>query len=295
MTNSDYTEKNDDFSSVRYSVKHKQIQRKIRKKRKKINRLRAFLRFLVVLAIAFVAYKFVQLSGWYLPQDSFKNPEKNRIEIINNKLIPTSVINTNLANIPVKKLPIFMVSVVPIQKELYKIPVIKNVYIRRYGFPARIQIIITERIPSAIIKTDLNQKPIAFYTSDNVLVVNKKYMVNLQENSSILKILTKPQNLEKELPVKKFLEVQKIVEAVEKYSNQKVEYIDIRKPNDVYVKIKTTSIRLGTLDSTVFERIKRIYTILPQITEVDSRIQYIDLSWDKVNYLKLKKQDKNEF
>ena len=66
----------------------------------------------------------------------------------------------------------------------------------------------------------------------------------------------------------------------------------MRNPNDVYVKIKTTSIRLGTLDSTVFERIKRIYTILPQVSEVNSRVKYIDLSWDKVNYLKLDKNKK---
>ena len=183
-----------------------------------------------------------------------------------------------------------MMSIHPIQKELYKIPVIKNVYIRRYGFPARVQIIINERIPQAIIKTNLNNPPIAFYTTDYVLVTNKQYMTNIKDYSPILTILTNPKNLYKELSVKKFQEIEKIVKEVETYSNQRVEYIDIRKPNDVYVKIKTTSIRLGTLDSTVFERIKRIYTILPQITEVDSHIQYIDLSWDKVNYLKLKKQ-----
>ena len=57
--------------------------------------------------------------------------------------------------------------------------------------------------------------------------------------------------------------------------------------NDAYVKIETTSIRLGVLDSTVFERIKRIYTILPQIDSVEGTIKYIDLSWDKVNYLKM--------
>ena len=61
-------------------------------------------------------------------------------------------------------------------------------------------------------------------------------------------------------------------------------------PNDAYVKIETTNIRLGVLDSTVFERIKRIYTILPQIDGVEGTIKYIDLSWDKVNYLKM--QDK---
>ena len=89
--------------------------------------------------------------------------------------------------------------------------------------------------------------------------------------------------------LKKYQEIEKIVQSVETYSNEKVEYIDMRKPNDVYVKIQTTSIRLGILDNTVFERIKRIYTILPQISEVNNKIKYIDLSWDRVNYLKLQK------
>ena len=86
--------------------------------------------------------------------------------------------------------------------------------------------------------------------------------------------------------------IEQIVKAVETYSNEKVEYIDMRKPNDVFVKIQTTSIRLGMLDSTVYERIKRIYTILPQIGDMGNQAKYIDLSWDKVNYLKLKKNKK---
>ena len=95
--------------------------------------------------------------------------------------------------------------------------------------------------------------------------------------------------MKNDISVKKIKEIEHIVKDVETYSNEKVEYIDARNPNDVFVKIHTINIRLGVLDSTVYERIKRIYTILPQIADVDSKIQYIDLSWDKVNYLKLQK------
>jgi len=253
-----------------------------------VNNLKAFIRFILLVAIIFVTYHFFKLSGWYLPNDTFKNPTCKNLEIVNNKIIPTYVINKELSDIPVSRLPIFFTNINPIKKELYKIPVIKNVYIRRYGFPARLQIIVMERTPIAIIKTDLNAKPAAFFTLDGVLITNKHYM-NLVDNSSVLKILTTPQSLKKDISVKRVLEIEQIVKAVETYSNEKVEYIDMRKPNDVFVKIQTTSIRLGTLDSTVYERIKRIYTILPQITNVDSQIQYIDLSWDKVNYLKMKK------
>ena len=290
--NIDYEEnEREDFGNIKNSVHRKQKERKLRKKRKKANRLKSFLRFILFGLLLFLIYEFFKLPGWYLPADTFKNPALNRIETVNNQIVPTYIINQQLKNVKVPKLPIFLYGVKPIKKELFKNPVIKKIYVRRYGFPARIQIIVQERAPIAIIKTDLKNKPSAYFTNDGVLINYKKYM-NLEDDPTILKILTTPQSLKKEISVKRVREIEKIVKAVETYSDEKVEYIDIRNSNDVYVKIKTTSLRLGTLDSTVFERIKRIYTILPQISEVNSKVKYIDLSWDKVNYLKLDKNKK---
>ncbi len=278
----------DEFELAKHSVKHKQIERKIRKKRRKINRLKAFLRFVVLVVLIFLSYHFIKLPQWYLPKDAFAKHDGYTVEVVNNNIVPSSVIYDRLKNIRVSQVPIFFMKVKPIKQELFKIPVIKNIYVRRYGFPARIQIILREREPIAVIKTDLKAKPVAFFTSDGILIPNMQYMA-LANTSSMLKILTSTPQLGKTWTVNKVREVEKIVKAVESYSGEKVEYIDMRKPNDVFVKIQTTSIRLGALDSSVFERIKRIYTILPQIQEVDSQVKYIDLSWDKVNYLKLKK------
>jgi cell division septal protein FtsQ len=294
MTNSQHDNLGDipeEYNNPKNLVKHKRIERKIRKKRKKISRLKAFFRFIVLVVLLFLIYEFFHLSGWYLKPDTFTNPQNN-VEILNNKIVPTYVLQKDLENVKVSNLPIFLVKVKPISKELYKNPVIKRVYVRRYAFPARLQIMVEERMPEVIIKTDLKAKPVSFFTSDGVLIMNKPYM-SLGNSSSALKILTQYNNL-KSIDTKKIEELKKVVKAVEKYSNEKVEYIDLRKPNDVFVKIHSTSIRLGTLDSTVFERISRIYTILPEITEVDSHVQYIDLSWDKVNYFKLNKSDKND-
>ena len=86
----------------------------------------------------------------------------------------------------------------------------------------------------------------------------------------------------------KIHEIERIKNYVETYSKEKVEYIDLRNPYDVYVKIKTVNIRLGRLDDGVYKRIERIPSILPQVKMVDSKVKYLDLSWEKVNYLKLK-------
>ncbi len=278
----------DEYSQIQHSVHYKRKERFVRKKHKKINRIKSFCRLATFLGVIYITYKLLLLSGWYLPADTFSNPAGNRVEIVNNKIVPTFVLRDSLKEVKPSKLPIFMASVKPVKKALYMHPTMKKIYVRRYAFPARMQIIIKERTPIAIIKTDLNNQPAAFFTSDGVFIRNKKYM-NLSEYSSVLNILTTPHSLKKEITADKIHEIEEIVGYVETYSKQKVEYIDMRKPNDVYVKIQTTSIRLGALDSTVEERIKRIYTILPQISDIDSKVKYIDLSWDKVNYLKLQK------
>ena len=283
-------EHHDEFTSVKHTVKRKRTERKLRKKRKKVNHLKTFLSSALLILLIIAGYEFFKLPQWYLPQDTFSNSSSGRVEVVNNKLVPIYVIQDELKDLSVPKLPIFMTSVTPIKKELYQIPMMKKVYVRRYGFPARIQIIVRERVPIAIIKTDINAKqPLAFYTTDGMLITNKHYMNLASLEPKLLKILTSSKDLKKDIPFEKYQEIEKIVQAVEAYSNEKVEYIDMRKPNDVFVKIQTTSIRLGILDNTVYERIKRIYTILPQISEVNSKIKYIDLSWDKVNYLKLQK------
>ena len=41
------------------------------------------------------------------------------------------------------------------------------------------------------------------------------------------------------------------------------------------------------LDESVFKRIERIPSILPQVKQVKTKVKYLDLSWEKVNYLKL--------
>lgn len=270
------------------SVKRKQRERKLRKERKKAKRIKSLWRFLILLLLVFGMYKFVELPQWYLAQDSFTTGQN--IEVLNNEIVPDKVIYDAVKKISVPNVPIFMMSVNPVKQEIFKIPLIKQIFVRRYGFPARIQIIVRERVPSVVFLTDLNVKPKAFITTDGVLITNKNYMT-LKDLP--LKILIKNGiDISNEFNPKRIEQIKKIVKEVEAYSSETVEYVDVRNQNDVYVKIETTNIRLGVLDSTVFERIKRIRTILPEIDKLGEQVKYVDLSWDKVNYLKLNSEDK---
>ena len=271
------------------SVRKKQKERFLRKKRKKKKTLKTFLKILIFFALILIGYKFVTLKGWYLNHNAFKEPNEDIVQIVNNHIVSTDIIQDSIKNVKVPNLPIFLMRVKPIKKEIFKSPVIKNVYVRRYGFPARLLIIVKERTPLLVIKKDLTKDPVAFFTSDGILIVNGKYMHN-SESDKTLKVLVKDFNPKKYWTFEKVQYIRKIAKAIETYSSEPVEYVDLRNTNDVYVKIKSTNIRLGGLDNSVFERIKRLYTILPQIGNIGSNIKYVDISWDKVNYLKLQQE-----
>lgn len=273
----------------KHSVHMKQKERQLRKKKKKLKRLKTFLRFLLFISLAAIIYVLITLPGWYLREDAFSKPNGQTIKMINNKIIPLNILYNSLRELRIKHIPIFLMPVTPIKNELEKIPAVKEVYVRRYGFPARIQIIIRERVPVAVIKTELNKIPVAFVTEDNKMVTNKNFM-HLAESDSTLRILVKNPEFRKDWTVERVNYIDKIAKSVETYSGEKVHYVDMRNPNDVYIKIKTTNIRLGVLDSSVFERIKRIHDILPKLNNVNEKIKFVDLSWDKVNYLKLQNE-----
>ena len=79
----------DEFTSVKHTVKRKQTERKLRKKRKKVNHLKTFLSSALLILLIIGGYEFFKLPQWYLPQDAFSNPASGRVDVVNNKIVPT--------------------------------------------------------------------------------------------------------------------------------------------------------------------------------------------------------------
>ena len=268
-------------------VKKKRRERVVRQGRLKQERLRTVVRFFLSVGIILGFSYFWNFTGLYMPQDSFNKVGNNSVEIINNNIVPTHRILMLLKNSDVPNVPIYMARTSTIKKELMQLDPVENVYIRRYAFPARMQIILRERTPFITIAPDVKAPPVAFFTTDGKLIgkdflpLNKSYKTIL-----VLSYGNKGDDYHK-WDLKKLKEIQKIVRYIETYSKEPVEYVDLRQPNDVYVKINTVNIRLGKIDESVFKRIERIPSILPQVKQVKTKVKYLDLSWEKVNYLKL--------
>ncbi len=271
----------------KHLVKKKRRERLVRKGRIKQERFRAFMRFFLSVFFIFLLVYCSKCRGWYMDKAAFNKVGGSSVEIINNNIVPSHKILALLKNSDVPHVPLYMARTDSIKKELMKLAPIENVYIRRYAFPARIQIIVRERIPVITISPDAKVAPVAFFTTDGKLIGRE--FLPLKNNYKTIKVLSYGNKGDdyRKWDLKKIREIEKIAQYVETYSKEPVEYIDFRNPTDVYVKIKTVNIRLGKLDENVFKRIERIPSILPQVKLVDSKVKYLDLSWEKVNYLKL--------
>ncbi len=274
-------------SDARHFVKKKRRERLVRKGRIKQERFRAFVRFFLSLFFIFALWYMLRCPGWYMDKNAFNYVGGNSVEIINNNIVPSSKILALLKKSNVPNLPLYMAKTDSIKDAVMKLSPVENVYIRRYAFPARIQIILRERIPVLSIAPDEKSSPVAVFTSDAKLIGREYLPLNSSfKTTLVLSYGNKGDDYHK-WDLNKVRKISKIRRYVETYSKEPVEYIDMRNPEDIYVKIPTVNIRLGKADENVFKRIERIPSILPQVKLVDSKVKYLDLSWEKVNYLKL--------
>lgn len=270
-------------------VKKARKSRKVRHGRRKQSSLRKSLRFFVTIFLFFALIYIAKMPQWYLSSKAFTTVGNNSIVITNNKIVKPHRILAFLKLHKVPGKPIYMMKTSSLEKDIKKLPPVKDVYIRRYAFPARLQIVIKERTPIITIAPNEKAIPVAAYADDGTYI-GKEY---LPFNSSIktVKILSLNGQGDdyRKWTLDKINELVEIAEIVKLYANEPVEYIDLRNPNDVYIKIKSVNIRVGKLDAGIYERLKRIPSILPKIKLLNIKIKYVDISWEKVNYLKLVK------
>ena len=267
-------------------LKQAQMQRKIKSRKRRIQRFRSLLKVVIVLITLLACYGIVKLPQWYLAPTAFDKSSNPSLEIINNRIVPAHKILTALRCNPIPTEPIFMVNTDNLKDSIMHLEPVQDVYIRRFWFPARLQIIIIERTPVLTISPSADVPPIAFFSVDGKLI-GREYMPldNSYKTWLILTYGTKDDYRNWDEPKVRMFRT--LAQAVEDLSGESVEYIDYRNPDDIYIKISTVSIRIGKLSNNVMERIARVPSLLPQVKMLNKKVKYIDLRWDKTNYIKL--------
>lgn len=268
-------------------MQKKRMERQVRRSQIWLERTRRFLRFFIIILLLFVGYKLIKMPQWYMDKGAFSSVENKSLEILNNRIVPSYKILAVLRNNEVPSKPIYMAKTDEIKASVMQLEPIQDVFIRRFGFPARIQVIVQERIPIVTIAPDEKVEPIAFFATGGKLI-GREYMP-LDKSFKTIKVLSYGVRGDdyRNWDEGKIKLIEKLAKMTEHYSKEPVEYIDFRNPNDIYIKIKTSNIRLGVIDDKAFERIQRIPSILPQVKTLDKKIKYIDLRWNDANYIKL--------
>ena len=135
------------------------------------------------------------------------------------------------------------------------------------------------------ISPNLDVPPIAFFSVDGKLI-GREYMP-LTDNYDTVSVITYGSGDDyRNWDVSKVNNFKKLANLVEIETGEKVEYIDYRDPKDVYIKIPSVNVRLGSLNSAVFDKIHRLPSLLPQVKMINKKVKYIDLRWDS-NFIKL--------
>lgn len=261
-----------------------------------------FLRALLIAMILFCGYKIMVASKWYYPNDMFtKNrflaaKKSKNYAVVGNYITSKEKVLEVMRSLDMPKVPLYCCDVKSYEKKIAEIKTIKNVHIRRYWFPAKMLIVIEDKMPILMIAKDEKSQPIAFFVEDATLLGADLFPKD--EKKYPLKVLTTGQNPKddyRKWDLKKINEFVELADKTQYYTRQEVEYIDARNPEDIFIKTKQNLIRLGKINDTTYSRLASLAIILPNLSKIDKTIEYVDVRWDVAKYVKVKeKTDEDE-
>lgn len=284
----------EDNSISKYQVdrrlKQSQLKRQVRKSKHQINMALFFSRIFLLVLLAFVIANLFRLKYWRLNPKAFSSLGNTSIKIENNMIVSSDKILRAIQQNDVPTCPIFLLDTDEIKKSVLEITPIQNVYIKRFWFPARLEVLVQEREPAIVIAPNENVPPIAFYTKDGTLV-GRSYLP-LDPSFKTVKVLTYGFNASSKFDKKKIDFLLNVAKDIENYSKESVVYIDLRNPDDVFVQIPTVKIKLGSISSETYpdtlKKIKGLPSILPKVKMLDKKVKYVDLRWqNNLYYIKL--------
>lgn len=275
----------------KYSVQRRIKQHKLRRKARRVEiivrRLFKIFRFCLVLFMFYCIYRLANAHYWFFPQDMLSTGRN--IEIHGNSIVSGKKILSEIRKIHIGNEPLYKINPDEMVKELEALPPIKKAYIRRFWFPARLVVMVQEVIPAVIISPSEMTPEVAAYSFDGEFI-SREYLP-LTKKPYAIKVLsygTKDDDYEK-WDIKKIMSLYRLVKETEHYSGEKVQYLDLRIPNNAFIQLETVKIRLGVLDLGVFERIKELASMMASndVKRLASNTKYIDLSWSDVRYINI--------
>lgn len=269
-------------------LKVNKIKRRIASNRIILLRLRTLLSFLMILGIIYLCYWTLKLPQWYIDNNKLSKASSDVLQIHGNVITPDYKIINMIRQTQLPYTQIFRLDTTELENNISQLAPIKKVYIRRYWFPARLVINIDERTPAFLLAPNLQSEPISAVTTDGIVIDHDYLPLNPSIKTKKLLTYGVRDGLDEVWTKKKVDEILKLTKVIEAYSNQEIQYIDLRNQKDVYMMLKEYLVRIGEINEGSLNRAKRIASLLPEAKKYNEKIKYIDLRWDASNYLRLK-------
>ena len=274
-----------------YIVNRRLKQHKLRRKARRgeifVRRVFKIFRFCVVLFIFYSIFRLGATRHWLLPNDVYQKPVGERVLILGNSIVSNEKILNQMQEVQLEKKQLFKIDPKPIENKIEELVPIKRAYIRRFWLPSRLVVMVEELTPAITIAPSEEVQPVVAFAMTGELITRE--FLPLPSEDDVIKILTygnKGDDYDN-WDIERIEYLYKLGSMIEEYSGEQVQYIDLRNPHNAFAQIKSVKIKLGELDQAVFERIKAIRDILPEITHLLDKIQYVDLSWKDSKYLKM--------
>lgn len=268
-------------------LKANKMKRLIAQNRAFLQRCRVFLAIIMTLIICYFGLKVLKLPQWFLDLEKLNSADSSVITIQGNVITPDYKIINMVRQTQLPNTQIFRLNTKELERNISQLQPIKKVYIRRYWFPARLVIMVDERIPAFLIAPNLESEPNSALTTDGVVIDHDYLPLNPSIKAKKLLTYGVKDGYDEIWDKKKVDEILKLIKAIETYSNQEVQYIDLRSRANIYIMIEDYLIRFGEINDTALKRAKKIASILPQAASRKEKIKYIDLRWDDSQYFRL--------
>lgn len=270
-------------------LRYLRLKRRLRKWQIALARSRVLVRILGVLLLIWTIMKLSSLETWFLSENIFITYPNGSLQIEGNQIISEKQVVQALSNISLPKKPLYLLDTTLVKETLEALPPVKKVFIRRYWAPARLKIVIDEKIPVIGIKPKPNTNYVAVFTND-ASIIGKKYLP-LNYNGRILTLLTYADY--KKWTYKHIKLVYTIARSLEWYSKQQLLYIDTRDYDDCYAQLKHIKLRLGPIDSKTIRKIEQLTPeVIEHAMEIKNEVEYVDLRWDDSLAIKIKEKNK---
>lgn len=259
-----------------------------------LQRIRVLLALLMVITFVCFIVAVLRLPQWYIDSNAIKEANPAVVEIKGNNITPTERIRQIVKTTPLPATQIYRLNTKQLEDNISKLQPVKNVFVKRYWFPARLVITLEERVPIFFLAPNLETEPNSALTTDGVLIDHSYLPFSTPVKTRKVLTYGVKDGHDEIWDKKKVERLIDITKAFEAYSRLEIKYIDLRNEKDVYIMLGDFLIRFGEINDTALARIKWIAPIIPEANKNKENIKYIDLRWEDSRYFCLKGSESTE-